>query len=329
MPQDYYAKTRHAEGQPTWFLFSPENYRALYINHRSILLTLQYHPPERDPRLLKGQYRWEAFRPAGDWSGAFLFAPRDTGQPLREEALNAAYASIAVNRRESVELQSPAALNVIRPDLVYFADDTDHDASIQCFVNGRLHFTHAITGPRGRWTLPPVFSGANHIRITAPDKTQVYLNHVVSKPPARLLRFANRIDGEGLSFDFYKQTAGKENLSLKWFFPSAETGQSVFRVELAPAIDRPLGPYKQLSLLERKFVVTPPEESKKVPVMQSETEFVTTGQTFFYPFGDDLPPGQYRVNIERVSGPDGYLQMYRVLPGRFPERTMKKEPIRP
>ncbi|MBS3733086.1 MAG: hypothetical protein KGY42_09280 [Desulfobacterales bacterium] len=326
VPEDYYAKARHMESQPTWFLFKPENYRDLYLNHRSVLLTLQYHPPKRDPRLLKGVYNWEAFRPTGNWSGAFLFAPRDADQPLRKQALNAAYAPIALNRVLNVVLQSPQSLKVIRPELVYFTND-GIETPLQFYVNDRLHFTHEITGPRGRVTLPAMPSGKNRIRVKAPPKTRVYLNHILSKRPDHMLRFANRIDDSGLSFAFYKQTAGEESLSLKLFFPYGEPDRSVFRVTLESAADRSIGPYKKLSILERKFIVRPPENSTKVPVMQSESGFVTSGQTFFYPFGDDLPRGKYRVNIDLVSGPGGYIQMYRVLPGNYTKRSMKKEPI--
>ena len=326
VPGDYYAQARHTEGQPTWFLFKPDNERELYLNHRSVLLTLQYDPPERDPRLLKGVYKWEAFRPRGSWSGAFLFAPRDTEQPLRKEALNAAYAPIALNRSLKVVLQSPESLQTIRPKLIYLANDGGQ-TPLQLYVNDSLHLTHELTGPRGRLTLPAMSSGQNRIRVQAPPGIRVYLNQVVSKRPDHMLRFANRIDAGGLSFDFRKQTAGEENLSLKLFSPYGEPEPSVFRVSLEPATDRSIGPYEKLSLPERKFIVSPPENGPKVPVMQSETGFVSRGQTFFYPLGDDLPPGQYRVNIELVSGPGGYLQMYRVLPGKYTERSMKMEPI--
>ncbi|MEF8942039.1 MAG: hypothetical protein V5B78_04520 [Desulfohalobiaceae bacterium] len=325
VPEDYYAHTRHRGSQPTWFLFNPQNDRDLYLNHRSVLLTLQYHPPQRDPRLLRGVYKWEAFRPTGNWSGAFLFAPRDADQPLRKQALNAAYAPIALNRSLKVVFQSPRSLQVIRPELVYFAEN-ERETPLKVYVNGRLHFTHEMSGLRGRVTLPALSSGESRIRVEAPAETRIYLNQVVSRRSEHMLRFANRIDDSGLSFNFHKQTTGRESLSLKLFSPYSESEPSVFRVSLDLSAARSIGPYTQLSLLERKFIVNPPENSAKVPVMQSETGFVTSGQTFFYPLGDDLPPDTYRVNIDLVSGPGGYLQMYRVLPGKHTEWNMQMEP---
>ena len=326
VPKDYYAKARHKEGQPTWFLLDPKNYRDLYLNHNSVLLTLQYHPPERDPRLLKGIYNWEAFRPTGEWSGVFLFVPRDAQQPLRKQALNSAYAPIPLNRSLNIRLQSPQPHKVIRPNLVYFTNDAS-GSPLHFYVNDRLQFTRAITGTRGRITLPAMPAGKNRIRVEAPPEIRVYMNHVISDRQYHMLRFANRIGDQDVSFEYRKQTAGEENLSLKLFSPYGDPEPSVFRVSLLPGTDRTIGPYEKLSILERKFIVEPQENDVKVPVLQSKTKFVTSGQTFFYPLGDDLPQGKYRVNIDLVSGPGGYVQMYRVIPGNYTEQRMKMEPI--
>jgi hypothetical protein len=326
VPEDYYAQSRHIQSQPTWFMFYPDNYKELFIHHQSVLLTLQYHPPERDPRLLKGVYKWEAFRPHGNWSGAFLFTPRDIKEPLRKKALPAAYTPLPLNQPVEVTLASPDNLKAFRPKLVYFAK-TGTMKSVKVFLNGVLHFQHPLEGSRGSWTLPPVPAGKNFIRIEASFGTKVYMNHLVSKKTDHILKFANRIDTTGLSFSFYKQTSGQESLSMKLFSPYSSQKRSVFKVTIDPLHKRKKGPYNKLTMLERIFEVLPTKKGQPVPIMHSENEYLTTGQPFFFPLGDDLPSGEYRFRVDLQKGPGGYLQMYTILPGQFQQGTIKKEPI--
>ena len=326
VPEDYYAASRDVKSEPSWFLFYPENREKYYTRGRSVLLTLQYHPPKRDPFLLQGNYKWESFRPSGNWSGSYLFTPRDANKPMRKEALNAAYTQIPLNQNIHPVLRSPQDLKSLSPDLIYL-NPGETGNSLKVFLNGKLHFQRKIFANRGRLSLPPMPAGKNSLRISAPSETQVYMNNIASKNPDRMLRFANNLDSKGISFDFHKSTHREESLSFKLFTPYQKRKKSVVRIQIqTPPLDS-IGHFRSLTIMQREFVLQPPQDDTRVPIMQSEEEFTTSGRTFYYPLGTDLPPGEYRARVKLEQGPGGYLQIYKVLPGKFEEYNILKETV--
>ena len=327
VPDAYYAASRSEEGQPTWFLLFPTQKDKLYTRHQSHLLNLQYRPPKRDPRLEQGRYRWDAFRPSGTWSGAYLFTPRQTREPVRKQALAAAYTQIDLNKTQSVVFGSPQGQRTLQPELVYLGG-TGEGQALRVFVNGELRVQRPLVGARGRISLPPVARGENRIRVQTQADIRVYMNQVLSQPADHILRFANRLSAEGLRFTYRKQVSGPETLSLKLFTPKEASSRSTkVRVRLLSPPTREVGPFAGFTVFERIFQIRPPQSAIQVPVMQTEEEYVTAGQPFFVPLNQDLPSGSYQIRVDLQDGPGGYVQMYRILPGKWDEREITKEPV--
>lgn len=313
VPEDAYAHTPEAEGEPTWFMVRPLGQDALFTTGRSVLLRVQRRPPERDPRLLQGLYEWERVEPRGDWRGRVLFTPRDGALPVREASLEAAFHRMPTDRSLRRTLASSKGLASVEPDLVYVGGDGG-GRPLRVRVDGRLLGDARAYGTRGQIRLPPVSVGPHTLEIEAPKGVRVYMNALKAPRPERLLRFAYRLDPGGMRFAYAKQVAGEETISFRLFSPHGTSRRSTVRVQLRSLPSRPPGPFSRVSLPARRYDVRP-RGGPPVPVLHTRRENVDAGETFFFPLGEDLAPGSYEVSLTLEEGPGGYVQVYRVLPG--------------
>jgi len=100
--------------------------------------------------------------------------------------------------------------------------------------------------------------------------------------------------------------------------------RSIVNISLKHQQKNKIGPFKDITLYERQYNIRP-AEGESIPVLMTSNQFLDKGQRFYFPLGSDLPEGQYKLNINLEKGPKGYMLLYRIVPGIFSKRILKKE----
>jgi hypothetical protein len=60
-------------------------------------------------------------------------------------------------------------------------------------------------------------------------------------------------------------------------------------------------------------------------VLDTPDTWVSSGQVFFLPLGEDLPAGGYRISLRTHSAAPCYLNLYRIAAGQSPLRRLYRE----
>lgn len=324
IPEDYFPSSFARKGQTesSWFTYPPLDYRELEKDSRARSLILQYRPPIRDPELLEGKFLWEAFRPEGKWGGNYLLVPRQENTPLRTEALRSTFHTIPVGKEVPIVLASLPGLSSIRPELI-FLRDREEPGHLQLSVDGQSYFSQEIIGKQGILQLPPLTIGKHSLQITTDFAGKILLSNLLAGEPVYSLRFAYRLDGQGITFHYPKKEQ-EEMLGFFFYGACASNERTNLEVELHASAES-MGPFAGLTQTRRVFDLRPGKKSPALPILYSEKHCVDQGQRFLFPLADDLTSKSYPVTVRVPQGKEGFLLMYRVTPGQYQGQSFIKE----
>jgi hypothetical protein len=320
LPEDVFGMKRE-ERQPAWFVLRPANEQELLMNLRSEHVVLQDRPPTDDPQLLAGQYDWEEYQPDGPWRGRYLLIPREAGLPVRDEARVALYHELPANQDVAAVLRDFAGHRELRPTLI-FERESEQPASVSLLVDGSPVYETSIIGRRGELRLPVVAAGQRRILIRSSVATRWFMNFLDTDGPAFLRRLALQIGSGGLEFHYLKRSPDQEVLTAR-FYQSGKQRMRL-RVDIDHLPDSRLVPAGDWTFIQRTYDLRP-EDNGRVSVLNTRAATVDDGQRFFLPLGSDLPPGSYRIRIRPLQDADGYLVLYRLVPGQQRVRAFLRE----
>jgi hypothetical protein len=318
VPEDYYRDLQDTGYQPAWFIVNPDNERQLVDGLRTAALNIQRRPPVDDPEIVAGRYDWEEFRPHGRWRGRHLLIERSSQLALRDEALQTLYYPIAGNSDERVDLRAGFGRDKATPDLIYLRAGDERE-KLSLFLDGRLFHQADLAASQGQIQLPAMEPGEHRLRLQAPGKIHWFINHVESDMNPMLRRFANRLEARGMEFIYHKQSPREEVLTGQ-FFSTVQSPRAGIEVGLS-ALGRSSGPLTAWTFDER-FYDLRLGAGAGVPVLGTRSQHASEGVRFFLPLGEDLQPGQYRIRIRPAPGVEGYLSLYRLIPGESPGRDI-------
>ena len=323
VPEDYDRESiSDVNRRSVWFPMLPLNYQDLFRQQRSVLLKVQQRPPNDDPFLLAGNYVYESFRPASQWSGRFLLTPPDEEPEKRKPKPGMTFHPLSMGS-SSETIWSASALQNIQPRLLFFQKENS-TGMVTILINGKPYFSSELSGKNGQLRLPPLAVGSHTLYIAAPANVQLFINHLKRDESGHLLRFANRLTEKGLQFDYQKISRMAERVSFTFFAPP---GSERYRLRVR-LTGLPEGvssaPHDQFTLTDRRFDIQA-SITDPVRILNLDNRHLGKGQPLFFPVGDDIPPGQYRIFIELEHGTEAFLIASRITPGKFSSRRVDKE----
>ncbi len=325
VPEDYQPSTPGDDDkQITWFPVGPLMSHALKAPGRSVLSALQPRPPERDPDLFSGNFKWESFEPEITGRGHYLLVPSEKKSYQRDEALVSNFKELPVNHSVTVDFKSPGNLKVMRPRLVFYNKDKSHPFSIKITMDGNNYYEENLMGATGLLTLPPVTAGKHRLILKSSAKIKSFVNLIRSDDAGHHLRFAHALTEKGLVLDYTKVSPEDETLSMALFFPGIHPERLQLTVEIEAYTSTDQGPFKHITLLKRRYSVRS-DNNGPVYLCNTSTAVLGSWQQCFFPVRSDLPPGKYKVKIVLESGQQGYVLPYRVTPGTYSQRKLFRE----
>jgi len=299
---------------PAWFRLRPQNYESLYQQNRTPLLKIQRRPPRREAEnieILLGQYLWEDFKPAGKYRSRYLFMKRESQLPLRNQALGTHYQPIAKNRPITLQFINPR--KTIQPTLIYRRTEKS-PAQIQILLDNKLYYKGYIIGKQGQIKLPKL-SAKRHTLIVK-GEGQFFINHAMPKDKQAIYvkRLAHVFDSKGLRFTYQKRSHDKELLSVRVYMPQGMQAPLQIRAKMttAPKID--MQTYSGWTFRQRLYELHPRGEGSVV-VLNTRDKFVDAGQFFVIPLHEDLPPGEYEIELIPQKSVGAYLTLSKMTVG--------------
>ncbi len=298
VPGDYREAASGETALPLWFPFAPDDAWRLRTEGRRLWVVRPLRPPQLDPERVAGQAWVEAppFQPAGP--GRDLLLPRRRDRFFDQRSLAGCYLAIEPNREQELELKHHLAGRVT-PSLLFH--QPEGIGTIRIFREGvvlREVTTSAVTGAI---PLGPLPQGKQRFKVTAEPGSRLYLNYL--EPSDRFLRqvMVRRFD-RPLSVDIVKHAREPVTVAVRLFAPlDAEAATVVTtRLSLPPRA----GFSETVTPRLGRFEVAP----AALPIVSAGPPELDEGTLFFVPLADDLPPGTYRLTLEKQSGPARFVR---------------------
>lgn len=325
VPEDYYpASDVEKKPQVTWFPLRPLELNGDLVSPASIVIRTQPRPPEMNPDLFAGNFKWESFEPGNNEKGHYLLAPSEKKTYQRDASLGSNFKPMALNQSTQVNFKAPGQLRAMDPRLIFYQKNGSTPFNIEITMDGHPYYQEALMGRTGSLTLPPVSPGDHAMTIHSTAPIKPFVNFIQSRDPGYHLRFAHRLTPRGMILDYTKVSPGDETLSLALFFPRINAHRLQLRVTIENPSRNNHGPFRKLTLLKRRYSVRS-DDNGPVYVLNASTHTLGSWQKCFVPLGSDLKPGRYTIKIVLEKGPEGYLVPYRVTPGSHAQRKLFRE----
>jgi hypothetical protein len=311
--------------RPDWFLLRPPDWQERRRAGSSVLLVRQPRPPVLDPRLLAGDFRFESLRPEGRWRARHLLMPA-ADSPFRAESLASRFVPLPLGRPQRLDFASLSG--PVEPSLLYLSDASQADAAprLSARIDDQPPIERRPRARSGLISLPPLSPGRHRVAVEASAGVRVMINHTREAfEPARAVwsrRLGLRLDQEGLTIPFTKPGPGEEVLSLRLFGFRGAPGPQRLRARLWDANGQALAlpswvPFPDWTFAEQDLRLGPAADGAVV-VMQAPDEQLDAGTLAFIPLGADLAAGDYRLRLDLLDGPGGYVTLTLTEPGAYP-----------
>ena len=327
VPEDAFPVRADPQPQPSWFLLKPANARELTIAQQSVLLSGQSRPPMDRIGASGTVDEWDDYKPEKNQGSEFLFVPLQASSrsdPIRDQALSSKFCEIPSDTDVSVTLKAHGNLRSIKPQLVYLQNSVKQFELNVLLDTRKFHQTYRIAR-HGIAYLPPLGSGPHQLTLQTASSVRFFMNHIercngISYSKRRV----HRINRRGLKFVFHKKTAGKEVLSARIYTDIDSTARTAIDVEIENIKRSVMNAYSGWTFQKRKIDVGP-IDGMAAYVLQGTPRTLNSGQSFFIPFAEDLPPGDYRVSLSTPDTADGYLSLVSRRAGSGQQHWIYKE----
>jgi hypothetical protein len=315
VPEDYSPGRKLNPEQPNWFTVRPVDHRQRLEDLQYRLVRVQARPPEYDPLVQAGQYEWESFLPGPESRGQMILLPPAEDLPPRPESLPFSYFPVRVGTEKQVRFQGEPWERQVAPSLMLMAGGGP-PGSATVTVDGQTVLAGPLEAPVTQVRLGNLAVGGHKLSVLASSPVSAYLNYLASDTNAAYLqRFCVMASSNVLHFPYVKRQASEEVLVLRIFSP-LETNPQPFAVHLRlkPGVNRGIGPFAELTLLEREALVTPNPVGRTRLVAATPAQ-LDDGQPVFLRVGSDVPPGEHEIEVAMATSSPRWLSLSRTTPG--------------
>jgi hypothetical protein len=325
IPEDYYYNPDKSQRQPAWFRLRPQNYELLSQQNRTPLIMIQRRPPreEENVEIAAGRYTWEDYRPIGEYRSRYLLTLRDSQLPVRDKALGAFYQSISQNR--PVTLHFVNSRRTIQPNLIYQRTHRK-PAKIRIFLDSKLHYEGYLTGNWGELKLPKLIAKTHTLRLQVKGNPQFFINHAKPQQPGQpiyIKRLVHQFEAKGLRFEYEKRTQDKELISARVYLPKGIQERFQLQIKLSTT-SKINDTHTGWTFPKRHYDLRPADEGQII-VLNTHNDFVDAGRFFVIPLQNDLPPGQYQIELMPQQSLGAYLTLSKITAGLEEQRKFFQE----
>jgi hypothetical protein len=324
VPEDYLAFEKGDDGLRNWFLIRPRDYAECLRKGSEVLLRIQERPPVYSPHLLSEDFHSDVLEPLGGGIGRKVLTPaRDPGD-LKLEFSPARFRRLAGEEGENAFVWGRPGESTVSPRLICLKS-TDDLASIKLFTDGNPYFQGAAASRSSEMDLPALRPGLYRISASVSEPAELYVNALLEPADSLFIeRMVHELGPDGLTYDVWKESAGKETIVVRLFAPPRLASRVRIRARIEGR-EKVLGiPLDSWTFWTSVFDVRPAGVAA-IPVLGSDGESLSGGRMFFLSLGPDLKPGPYRIALTVDEGPPCFVQAVKVASGRRDPRHIFSE----
>ncbi len=321
VPEDYHAFSRLHSVDRSWFGLKPINEMERIRDSLTFAIATQVRPREPGVDLRFNDYQWVRYEPEDRWIARQMLIPKEIEAELnlKDEAATSTYfelqdrQAVSFERYETVFGRRPAT-----PKIVYVGKQSPGLVSIS--INDEVVMQKRLLASCGEVDLSDfVLENHGQIEIRSENPVRLFVSGVkVSDARQFFRRSAQRIDRGQLSFHFEKKSAKEEMVTMRIFRDQGNTERCKVKVQIQsrePSQQTMVSanePKTDFTVTNRVYDLRPMEQSQSL--MLSKGAQVDSGYKCFVRLGEDLPPGDYTIRIDRMDEEsDGYVLLYQTI----------------
>ena len=311
VPVDYYSYSVDPPRPALWYGLDPVDREALLRARQRVLLQTTTAPSTSDADTLAGQYEFTTLSPEQMVLGRELLLPRPGSGLVRDTGRAVWYRPLQTTQQ--LVFRSSVPSEQFSPDLLWFSGDEDPGKAV-IELGGQV-VTSNLVGRQGSIALPRMRSSETDVTVKIPSGVSGLINFTgrSSIGVNRLRRFALGI-GENSRFIIpFEKQAGKASITFSLYQPSSNEAPVTLKVSVIspPARETVVTDFTAYT---RHFLVSPRLDRPPVLVLGSD-HLLGAAEPFFFPMGEDMPLGKYRLEVSVTDSAPGYLSVYTIIPG--------------
>jgi len=304
VPEDYSSFSRGDTNNRSWFSIRAIDHDERIQYGLSPVIVTQTLPPEDDEEIAAGRYTWEDFPPTGEWLGRYVLTPRDPAQPMSDDSTSAMFYEVTANSTWQSRLLGDPGRRTVSLALTYQFHDSV-PSPLRFFVDDELIQEIRPQSVSGDVVLLSCLAlpDEQSIRVECDVPVQLWMNRIAPRdgqPWSK--RLAVEFNRSAFEFVYHKQLTEEEHVSLSVFRPQSATERLDLRVSIRPVLTVDSSePMRDFTFRERVFSLAPGDVGSSLMLPSSRDLHFDGGRGCLIPFGLDLPPGDYVIEIERTS----------------------------
>jgi hypothetical protein len=301
---------------------------AAAIDERIVRIVIQPRPPTDDPLLAAGEFQWQDFHPQGPWKARYLLTARDPLAITSTETPRTLFTELVANCDQEVKFALESGRGPLHPTLIYYTEEP-LPQTISVHLDGQRYDQVRIYASCGFLPLPPIprdrAKQARRLFIGLAGKSRVFMNCIhPDGRPTYWKRLANRLQDGRLSFVYEKQGEAEEVLTLRFYPAAREQRRLRFYVTISDSTIPTPGPLDSWTIRHRSYDLRPGTDAS-VLVLEARDALTDGGMACYLPLGSDLPPGEYRIDVQLEGATNGYVLLSRSTPGLVEKRSIYLE----
>ena len=273
--------------------------------------------------------KWERFVPAGKWIGRQMLVPQEVESSLEiaedsgDLPLTTWFELPAGEAKQLTPFEAEFGVRLPKPKLVFAGEKAP--GWITVLVDGKEFSRERFLSVRGEMDLSDLAIEPDAaIEVCSEFDARFFLTGMkVANAACFLKRTAQRIDHGQLEFSYTKRTAGEEQLTLRLFRAAKEVKQTdnesadiESRCKISVTIEVPEHavvtkptPMPDCTVTKKIYDLRQMDEAKSV--LLGQAGLLDVGHLCFIKLGEDLPPGEYKICVDRIDGAmDGLVLLY-------------------
>ncbi|MDJ0840332.1 MAG: hypothetical protein QNK37_27730 [Acidobacteriota bacterium] len=242
-------------------------------------------------------------KPGGDWLGRYVMMERRAADLPKDAPLTTVFTRVPVNREKELTIQGNPGETVY--PILAFQRKSRNPVKLSVTLDGKLIWEDTLSARGGELSLGQVSAGKHTLHIRTEDKrAAIWVNHV--RPRRNFLRRkpAVLLD-QPLTYRITKPHHDRFTVTTRIL----RTPGGKKPVVLKATLDNPNPPggATRAYTFPKRQITLEPVEVGRTRMPSGKSQALAESRPWFIHLDADLPPGDYTLRFERVSGRTPYL----------------------
>jgi len=303
---------------PTWFTIRPIDSLERRLQRLSQIVAIQPRPPVLNQLIASGLYDWESLTlRESTMPGNLVFCPAKLRDTNRLHSLPFVFVPILTITNSLLIFMSPPQEETIQPTLVLLGTSA-YTGSVSVILDEQIIFNKPLPNLPAIIRMPRISPGIHKLAIMGtPSGLRAFVNYVSPDSTGEnlelyTLRYCLKVQTNTLKFKYSKASSQPELIVLRIFSPTtASNSPCAFKLSFKGLKYQGYGPFTEVSLPKREITVVS-TLNQGLSYIIGQSIYLDEGLSFVFPVNEDVPAGEYEIEIHTVSESPRWLSLSRI-----------------